>query len=312
MSNPNTSDDFGYDGWQEGDESARGEFDRLANPESAPFDPDTERAIDEQLIPVGKVPSSLAREVYGDIRLETEQRLRALGVDGVRRLSESQIRAMPELAMSPYILDDVHYDVYEGLRDRLVLNFLDNKRFANDSAIRMVPDPLGFYVTVEAQNIWDQFRKMKRDHITAQDVQFRQDTVANEYLVRQLKLDYNSISEVKVSSGGRFAVRSLYRLLRERPLLWLSEALPKQAAEHSEDLILFSDVATDAVRYMAWLRYELKRVNQSSLSRDQRAHYELIGRGYNRARAFAQSLKPYVDLSGLADPPSEESVIPKD
>src|SRR3990167_6946940 len=103
-----SSDEFGFGDWDE---------DQLSD--------DDKELIEELSIPVRKTtPRHIGEVVHSGLAVDFQRRLDALRVEDPRSATKWKIRRHPELLMSAYALDDLHYAVYERQREKSASPFI--------------------------------------------------------------------------------------------------------------------------------------------------------------------------------------------
>lgn len=233
--------------------------------------PENQKLLDELSIPVERSQPKVGEVVHGDIATEVQNRLEALRVENYQQVDSSWIKATPELQMTPHILDDVHYEVYRK-----------RKR-----------EPFNRFVSVGAEQIFHEFSEMAKSKVNGILLQRRQNAKAAQTLIEAAKIEEGSIYRIMTAADGRFAVRSLYRLLREDQMKPFTNLLPKAARRRGEPLIL-DEVATRAYHFLDIKIRQHGSLDTSLFSNDQRIAYELVSRDLMRTQAFASPVMDYL------------------
>ena len=257
-----------------GERDPMDEFSFEWNDRDDELSPETEELLKELSVPIGRVPvRQLAEVVHTDLLDEVRNRMEDLRVDGYDRVDKRWIKAAPELQMTPYILDDVHYAVYRARKNR---------------------GPYNRFVSVTADEILDAFVKMRESGANGIVFQREQDDQAKKTLIKN-HIEENSIYEAMATPDGRFAVRSLYRLLREDSMRPFTNTMARATRRRMDEAPLsFEEVAIHAPRFIGNKLSRHLTQNPTYLSSDQRLTHELISRDLQRARAFAMPVTEYM------------------
>lgn len=235
--------------------------------------PEEKKLLDELTVPIDEPQRRFAESIQADIVAEVQERLEALRVERFDGIEKSQIQNSPELQMTPYILDDVHYVVYK--RHKL--------------------GPFNRFVSVSAGEIFDEFRNMCEAGVDGTHLQREQDAQAVKVLINAGKIDDGSIYEVMVTPKGRFAVRSLYRLLAESCMRPFTNILPKAARRRMDERpLMFDEVAARAIHFLQIKLRQHGSIDTIKLSTDQKLMYELVSRDLTRANAFGLPVAEYI------------------
>jgi hypothetical protein len=126
-------------------------------------------------------------------------------------------------------------------------------------------------------------------------LQREQNNQARQALTSDAKIEEGSLYEAMVTEYGRFAVRSLYRLLREEAMAPFAKLLPRASRRRGrESPLMFDEVGARAFRFLDTKIRQHAEVSMSQLSTDQRMYHELLARDLGRARAFAEPVNDYI------------------
>lgn len=261
------NDDFGFE-WQNGDDE---------------LSPDVQKLLEELSVPIGRVPvRKLGEIVCEDCINEVRVRLEELRVEGYDRVNKKWLDEFPELHMTPNILDDVHYKVYRNKKNL---------------------GPYNRYVSVSAEDVFDEFENMKETGTNGILLQREQDTQAKKTLIKN-HIEENSVYEAMITAEGRFAVRSLFRLLREESMRAFTNAMIRATRRRMDEAPLsFDEVAAHAPGFIEKKLGLHTNYDPSHLSTDQRLTHELISRDLYRARAFAKPIIEYMTAKTSSDTP---------
>jgi hypothetical protein len=237
--------------------------------------PEVEGLLAELSVPSRRMRSTreMPEVVQTDLAVEVQDRLQALRVENFELFDRKLVKDIPELQMTPNILDDVHYVVYRGLKQM----------------------PFARFVSVNAQQIYLEFRNMASTGVNGVILQREQNKNAIEILTGAGKIEEGSLYEAMSSSNGRLAVRSLHRLLAEDSMSPFTKILPKaHRRRSSESPLLFDEVGARAFHFLDMKLRQHARLDVSQFSTDQRISYNLVGRDLGRARAFAEPVNNYI------------------
>jgi hypothetical protein len=238
--------------------------------------PEVQELLQELSIPVSRPSRKMAEMVHNGLAQETQERLAELRVEGYNEVDGSWIRAIPEVQMTPNILDDVHYVIYEARKKQPLYS-----RF----------------VSVSAREIFRELHDMKENKLNGAILQNNQTSEAFEFLATYLKMDEIGIYEaMRKGPEGSFAVRSLHRLLSEKSMSDFWKVMRETAERRIDEAPLtFDEVAIRAVRFINNKHSRISRWNTSDFSTDQETVHVLVLRDLARTEAFA---KPLADFLG--------------
>lgn len=128
-------------------------------------------------------------------RLEQLQVRDLKGPSGLDRFTARDVDRNPDLSEDAFLIDDVHYAVYQRHRSNS-------------------PSP---YLTVSLNEILSELTVMRETHVLAINFQRKQLKEAEEYF-QGLSISDDSFHEVMSAREGRQMVRSFHRLMLERPM----------------------------------------------------------------------------------------------
>lgn len=237
--------------------------------------PEIQALLEALSVPVRRSLPRLAEVIHTGLANEVQQRLAVLRVEGYSEVGKSHIKITPELQMTPYILDDVHYEVYR----------------------RRKLGALNRFVSVNFEEIIAEFQAMHENRVNGVLLQRKQNDRAVKFLVNALKIDEGSIYETMGGSSpeGRFVTRSLHRLLAEDSMRPFTKLLPKAATRRiDESPLVFDEVAEHALHFIDMKYRQHESLDTSKLSTDQRIIHQLLSRDLERAKAFAMPVSDYI------------------
>lgn len=249
------------------------------DPEEPNFSWEDNELTDENLeelkkleVPVGRTPQ-VGESVRNDLSIELRRRMEELRVEGGHTINKWQLRRLPELLLTPYVLDDVHYAIYERRREKS-------------------SSP---YVSVSFKNILDEFKSMADNRINAALLQRRQTEDAHTRLV-DLGLNDDSLYKmIGNSPHERFLVRCLSRLLREPAMAGFTDKLLNEAMNRgAADPMRFEEVASRASKRLEHKYVGHMALDTQNYSNDEKLWFLLVERELARARAFAAPAAGYL------------------
>jgi hypothetical protein len=246
--------------------------------------PEAEALLKELSVPIGRIPvRKLAEVVHEDLIAECRQRLTALQVKDSNLIDKHLIKSALELQMTPFILDDVHYEVYNRRKNR---------------------GPLNRFVTVSIYDIFQEFQEMHETGVNGVLLQRRQDDRAKKTLIDSAKIEENSVYETMADPEGRYAVRSLFRLLKEDSMVNFRHLMRKATQRRMDNVPLtFQEVAGRAPHFLKNKLAQHIAIDLLQLSDDQVITHGLISRDLYRAEALASPLIEYTITNGGAQRP---------
>ncbi|HLG90794.1 MAG TPA: hypothetical protein VI336_01370 [Candidatus Saccharimonadales bacterium] len=231
-----------------------------------------EQRLEKLAVPIGKT-AHLGEEIQRDLSKEFKQRLDELKVEDSRTMNRWQLRRNPELLMTGYLLDDVHYAVYEKRRQKTGSPF----------------------VSVNFNDILSELKIMADTHVDGALLQRQQTQEAHTHLVDLGLSDESLYRMIGQSSNERFLVRSLSRLLREPSMDTFARKLSKEAMERGNDRPLtFEEVASRAIRKVEHIYKEHTLIDRFGFSTDENMWHLLVAKDLERARGFAAPIAGYV------------------
>lgn len=148
-------------------------------------------------------------------------------INGTNLFTYRHIERFPDLGELPNLIDDVHYEVYHRRKEKS-------------------PSP---YISVNLDEILSELTVMRETHVDAVNYHRERQKEAEEYFYN-LKIEEGSIHEVMTTPEGRFMVRSLHRLFRERPMgRFLANFKKFQSNRMDERPVDFNVVAARALKW---------------------------------------------------------------
>lgn len=228
---------------------------------------------------------------------------------GVDLFTYRDVERNPDLDITPYLIDDVHYELYRRERDS-------------------TPSP---YMTVSLEGMLSELTTMRETHVDPANFQRRQREQAFDYLL-SMGIEEDSLHEIQTTPEGRYILRSLYRFLNERPLGTFIRNFIKSERSRLDDRPV--DVLTFASRATKWfdrrygeneklrtpvvedrkllrsefpdedeqkhestedVMYQMQRKRLDEEDPDQTQWHELRMRELNRTRAFARPVAEYLE-----------------
>lgn len=243
-----TPDEFGFGDWNE---------DQLPS--------DIEELVEELSVPVRKTARHIGEVVHSGLEVDFQRRLDALRVEDPRSATKWKIRRHPELLMSAYALDDLHYAVYERRRAKSPSSFIS--------------------IT---------FKEIMAYETKTNIAQLQRNQTLESYLhLVDLGLNADNLYKMTTSESPeeKFLVRSLARVLKEDFMAPFTDKLLKEAIERASVRPLeFEEVATRAARKVDQQYRAHMALDTRSYSTDERMWHLLITRKLERAKAFAEPL----------------------
>lgn len=174
-----------------------------------------------------------SHEIAEEDAAAISERLVELKVKGARtsagldNFTARDLERLPGFAETPYLIDDVHYNVYRHRKEQS-------------------PSP---YLTVSLKEILSELAAMRETHVDLISYQRKNSKEASEYFER-MGIEENSIHEVMSTAEGRQMMRSLHRIFQERPLVTFLQNFKKEQKQRMDERPI--DLRVLAYRVVRW------------------------------------------------------------
>lgn len=233
---------------------------------------EVEDLVEKLSVPVSQtMPRHIGEIVHSGLAVDFQKRLDALGVEDPRSATKWKIRRLPELFMTAYALDDVHYAVYEHRRAK-------------------TPSP---FISITFKEIID-------EAVVNVVLLQRHQTLQAYFHLVEVGLNPDKLYKMATGNGPeeKFLVRSLSRLLKEDCMSAFAQKLPPQALLRSDEKPFeFAEIAARAAKKIGYLHHEHMALDIRAYSTDERMWHFLTARNLERARAIAEPLMNFIQDS---------------
>lgn len=212
-----------------------------------------------------------------DLR-EIRDRLEDLGAIDLDEITTRTLRRFPELVEVPDLIDDLHYEAYRKKR-------IDTK------------SP---YISVSVNDIINELKFLKKENHSVEELRNKQ-TLMALYFLRTLKVEEYDIFLMMQKPHDRFLLRSVYRMLKERPMSDYVNKV-KEIRKEIDEPVPLAVFAWVAVKWLGTIYKEHQEFGLSgSPDPTQRSWYGLRMAELKRTRAFAKPLADYLEANKPAN-----------